>query len=259
MLEVAKMAAEEAGAYLKQRFSQQLFPELESHNDVKLIEDKESEKRIIEVIHRHYPEHSIHSEEIGTVIRGDDYVWIIDPLDGTNNFFVGHPYFSISMALEHQGELLLGLVYNPVTGQLFWAEKGKGAYLNGKKLSVSKKIAMNKATGSYVRGRDTLTKEQELEKTYDLTLQTKRVMRNYSPALDFCLLAHGWIDFIVMDKTNIMDVAAGILIAKEAGAVLSDWYEQPYQYEAYDPQRNVSMIVSGGPLQKELCFLVNKY
>ncbi|PCN43389.1 inositol monophosphatase [Brevibacillus laterosporus] len=259
MLEIAKEAALTAGAYLKQRFSQQLFPELESHNDVKLVEDRESESRIIEVIHRHFPDHSIYSEEIGTISRGDEYLWVIDPMDGTNNFFVGHPYFSVSIALEHRGELIVGVVYNPIANQLFWAEKGKGAYLNGTPMHVSNKNVLARATGSYVRGREALTKEQEIETTRDLFLHTKRLMRNYSPALDFCLLANGWLDYIVMEKTNMMDVAAGVLIAQEAGAKMTGWCAEAFTYEAYHPELLVSMIVSGGALQDELCKMMRDY
>lgn len=256
MIEMAKQAAREAGAYLKERFSQQLIPDLESHNDVKLPEDKESERRIIEVLHRHFPTHTIYSEEIGTVQREGEYHWIIDPLDGTNNYFIGYPYFSVSIALQHAGDIVLGVVYNPISEQLFWAEKGKGAYLNGQRLSVNKRTELRKAVGTYIRGRDSVTKEQELEYTRPFALQTKRVMRNIAPALDWCMLAHGWIDYIVMQRSGIMDVAAGILIAREAGATITDWEENPYRDQPFDEEHLPSLIASNGPLHRQICSLL---
>ncbi|WP_139491415.1 inositol monophosphatase family protein [Brevibacillus dissolubilis] len=252
MLEIAKQAAREAGAYLKERFTEQLFPDLESHNDVKLPEDKESERRVIEVLHKHFPTHTIFSEEVGTVKRDDEYLWIVDPLDGTNNYFIGYPYFSVSIALQHKDEIVLGVVYNPVAEQMFWAEKGKGAYLNGKKLSVNTRSELEKAVGTYVRGRNSVSKEQELAFTRPFMLQTKRLMRNIGPALDFCLLAHGWIDYIVMQQSGVMDVAAGILIAQEAGATVTDWEGNPYQHQSFVEGENTSIIVSNGVLHQAI-------
>ncbi|MFY0542628.1 inositol monophosphatase family protein [Brevibacillus sp. H7] len=258
MIEIAKEAALAAGAYLKERFAEQLIPDLELHNDVKLPEDKESERRIIEVLHRHFPAHTIYSEEIGVVRRDEEYVWIVDPLDGTNNYFIGHPYFSISIALQHKGDLALGVVYNPVAGQLFWAEKGKGAFLNGKRLNVNTRLDLNKAVGTYIRGRDTVTKEEELDFTRPFVLHTKRLMRNIAPALDWCLLANGWIDYIVMQRSGIMDVAAGILIAQEAGAKVTDWQGVPYRHEPFQDEHQPSIMASNGHLHEEIRRLISQ-
>ncbi|MGC5328679.1 inositol monophosphatase family protein [Brevibacillus sp. SYSU BS000544] len=258
MIQIAKEAAYQAGQYLKERFTEQLFPDLESHNDVKLPEDKESERIIIDVIHQYYPTHTVHSEEIGVVERGEEYVWVVDPLDGTNNYFIGYPYFSVSIALEYKGETILGVVYNPVSEQMFWAEKGKGAFLNAKKLNVSKRDDLSRAVGTYVRGRDSVTKEEELAFTKPLFMQTKRVMRNIAPALDFCLLAHGWIDYVVMQKSGIMDVAAGILIAQEAGAKVTDWENKEYQDMAFNPADLPSLVVTNGVIHERILNLIQK-
>lgn len=252
MIEIAKEAARQAGAFLQERFLETLIPDEELHNDVKLPEDKESERRIIEVLHGHFPDHTIFSEEIGYVERGDEYLWIIDPLDGTNNYFVGYPYFSVSIALQYKGEVVLGVVYNPVAGQMFWAEKGKGAYLNGKRMKVNGRTDLSKAVGTYVRGRHSVTKEEELAFTRPFMLQTKRLMRNVGPALDWCLLANGWLDYIVMQKSGIMDVAAGILIAQEAGAAVTDWSGAAYSHEAFETDRLASLVASNGPLHEQI-------
>jgi myo-inositol-1(or 4)-monophosphatase len=258
MMDIAKEAALAAGAFLKERFAGQLIPDLELHNDVKLPEDKESERRIIEVLHRHFPGHTIYSEEIGVVQRDDEFVWIVDPLDGTNNYFIGHPYFSVSIALQHAGELVLGVVYNPVAGQMFWAEKGKGAYLNGERMAVNKRMDLSRAVGTYIRGRDSVTKEEELDFTRPFVLQTKRLMRNIGPALDWCLLANGWIDYIVMQRSGIMDVAAGILIAQEAGASVTDWQGNPYRHEPFRDDHLPSLLASNGTLHEEIRKLITK-
>ncbi len=256
MIEIAKQAAAEAGRYLRERFTEQLFPDLELHNDVKLPEDKESERRIIDILHRHYPSHTIFSEEVGTVARDDEYVWIVDPLDGTNNYFIGHPYFSVSIALQHRGEVILGVVYNPVSEQLFWAEKGKGAFLNGKKMQVNSRQDQTKAIGTYIRGRDSVTRVQELAFTEPFVLQTKRLMRTIAPALDWCLLAHGWIDYVIMQRSGILDVAAGILIAQEAGATVTDWHNVPYRSEPFDADYEPSLLATNGPLHETIRALI---
>ncbi|GED69145.1 inositol monophosphatase [Brevibacillus reuszeri] len=258
MLEIAKEAASVAGAFLKERFLEQLVPDEELHNDVKLPEDKESERRIIEIIHGHFPTHTIFSEEVGMVSRDEEYLWIVDPLDGTNNYFIGYPYFSVSIALQHRGELVLGVVYNPVAGQMFWAEKGKGAYLNGKRISVNKRTDKARAVGTYIRGRNSITKEQELTFTNPFVMETKRVLRNVGPALDWCLLANGWIEYIVMQRSGIMDVAAGIVIAEEAGATITDWQGVPYQHEAFESEHMRSLVASNGLLHETIRVMIHE-
>jgi len=258
LLEIAKKAASVAGEFLKERFLEQLIPDEELHNDVKLPEDKESERRIIEVLHRHFPTHTIFSEEVGMVSRDEEYLWIVDPLDGTNNYFIGYPYFSVSIALQHRGELVLGVVYNPVAGQMFWAEKGKGAYLNGKRISVNKRTDKTRAVGTYIRGRNNITKEQELAFTKPFVMETKRVLRNVGPALDWCLLANGWIEYIVMQRSGIMDVAAGIVIAQEAGATITDWQGVPYQHEAFESEHMRSLVASNGHLHETIRGMIHE-
>lgn len=252
LLEAAKEAAKSAGDFLKARFLEQLVPDEELHNDVKLPEDKESEGRIIEVLHRHFPAHTIYSEEIGLVERESEYLWIVDPLDGTNNYFIGFPYFSISIALQVQNELVLGVVYNPVAGQMFWAEKGKGAYLNGKRIAVSQRTDRTRAVGTYIRGRHSITKEEELAFTKPFVMETKRLLRNVAPALDWCLLANGWLDYVVMQRSGIMDVAAGIVIAREAGATITDWQGEPYQHKTFRVEDLASLVASNGLLHETI-------
>ncbi|MGN7469786.1 inositol monophosphatase family protein [Brevibacillus sp. SAFN-007a] len=256
MLEVAKEAATVAGEFLKERFLEQLTPDEELPNDVKLPEDKGSEQRIIEVLHRHFPTHTIFSEEVGLVSRDQEYVWIVDPLDGTNNYFIGHPYFSISIALQHKCELVLGVVYNPVAGQMFWAEKGQGAFLNGKRMAINNRTDLTCAVGTYIRGRNTVTKPEELAFTEPFVLNTKRLLRNVAPALDWCLLANGWLDYIVMQRSGIMDVAAGIVIASEAGATITDWQGKPYQHEPFAQEQAPSLLATNGHLHEAIRGLI---
>ncbi|UYZ14576.1 inositol monophosphatase [Brevibacillus sp. WF146] len=256
MLDIAKEAARQAGAFLQERFLERLVPDEELHNDVKLPEDKESERRIIEVLRRHVPAHAIYSEEIGMVEGDEEYLWIVDPLDGTNNYFIGFPYFAVSIALQHRGEIVLGVVYNPVAGQMFWAEKGNGAFLNGRRLAVNERDDLTRAVGTYIRGRDTVTKEEEWVFTRPFAMNTKRLMRNLAPALDWCLLANGWLDYIVMQRSGIMDVAAGILIAQEAGAAVTDWEGNPYRHGSFRADRFPSLVASNGRLHERICRLI---
>ena len=125
-LEIAIQSAKEAGAYLLDHFHENHSPFYKSEFDVGLFVDKESEEIILKRIRNAFPSHNIYSEEIGAIKNDSDLTWYIDPLDGTNNYFVGIPYFGVSIALVKNGEAIVGVVYNPITNQLFTTIKGMG-------------------------------------------------------------------------------------------------------------------------------------
>lgn len=177
-----------------------------------------SEKIILEKIRELFPEHSILSEEKGHEDYASDYTWIIDPLDGTANYVHGYPFFAVSIALEYQGELILGVIYVPRLDEMFYAVKGEGAYLNGNKISVSQANSLEQAllvTGfPYDKKED---KEHNLKLFNQLVLAAMGMRRSGSAALDLCSIACGRLDGYWEMKLNIWDVAAGALIVKEAG------------------------------------------
>ncbi len=224
-LNVAKLAAHSAGKYLSDNFGEKHTAKFKSPSDIGLAVDIGSEEIILNIIKEKYPEHNFYSEEIGELKNNSKFTWYIDPLDGTNNYFAGIPYFSVSIALMCENEIILGVVYNPIANQLFEAVKDEGAYLNKKELQPSENFEMNKSVCSFIQGHN-VPSSQELD-TVKINLQNnfRRIISTWSPALDWALLAFGGIDALVSFDSELEDMYAGLLIAQEAGIVVSNFGE----------------------------------
>lgn len=196
--------------------------------------DTASEKAIFEVIRKHYPTHFILSEESGEMHQESEYKWIIDPIDGTVNFAQGIPVCCVSIAVEKNGEIIMGAVFNPFMNELYFAEKGKGATLNGESIKVTQKADLNKAciaTGfpyNYVESEnDPLTSIGKFIKS------GISVRRLGSAALDLCWVAAGRLDAYYEHKIHSWDGAAGYIIVKEAGGKVTDFANN--EYSVYQP------------------------
>ena len=188
--------------------------------DVVTVADKASEKWIVSEINTLFPEHDSLSEEGGNMIAGSkDYKWIIDPLDGTTNFSQGLPIFSVSIAIEYKGETIVGVVYAPYLNELFYAIKGKGSYKNGQKLVCSNKTRLEEsvvATGiPYDKQENPDNNIKELSR---VAPKVRGLRRLGSAAIDLCYVGAGYFDAYWELNLHKWDVAAGALIAKEAGA-----------------------------------------
>ena len=171
--------------------------------------DKKAEKIIIAELEKAKKKFSILSEEIGSKLKNDkDNVWIVDPIDGTSNFLHGIPHFAISIALKSDNEIVSGVIYDPIKDEMFYAEKNNGSYLNNKSIRVSKRKNLNEALFA-TGGNENLNK----------SLTTRR---SGSAALDMAYVAAGRFDGYFQKNLNLWDVAAGIIIAKEAGAYVND-------------------------------------
>jgi len=217
-------AAHAGGQVLRKYFGKALNPiEKSTLWDFQTEADIESEKAILEILKTKFPKYNIDSEEKGKFNNGSDYTLIIDPLDGTNNFVMEIPNFSVSIALMHKKEAVAGVIYQPIIDQTYFAEKEKGAYLNGKKIKVSNIMNPNRATIAYNCGYK--TKRSFIAKSLsNLTNgKHKRITVNWSPAYDYCLLASGKIESVITCQTELCDYAAGKLIAQEAGAKIIDF------------------------------------
>jgi myo-inositol-1(or 4)-monophosphatase len=186
--------------------------------------DHLSEDAIIKIIRKNFPEHNILTEESKGYNKESDYKWIIDPLDGTTNYAHGFPVYCVSIALEIEGEIILGVVYNPVLEELFVAEKNKGAFLNGKRIYVSKTKELSRsllATGFPYDIRE--SKINNLDHFTNFALRAQAIRRAGSAALDLCYLAKGIFDGFWELKLSPWDTAAGILMVKEAGGKVTDF------------------------------------
>ncbi|RYE25590.1 MAG: inositol monophosphatase [Sphingobacteriales bacterium] len=213
--------------------------------------DKHSETKIIDIIKKHFPEHSIISEEVGELMQDSDYQWIIDPIDGTVNFAHGIPLCCVSIGLRYKDELLLGTVYNPMMNELFFAEKGKGATLNDKPISVSKKTDFKKAclvTGFPYKWPKKY--EHPIKVFERFIMEGLPVRRLGSAAIDLCWVACGRFDGFWEYNLNSWDVAAGYLIVQEAGGIITNFDGQPYS--VFDKET----LATNGLIHEEMLNLI---
>jgi myo-inositol-1(or 4)-monophosphatase len=213
--------AREAGALLMQYFHQGLKIEYKGDADLVTAADRASETLIRERVSKQFPSHDVMGEEQGLKDRGSEYRWYVDPLDGTTNFAHGYPVFAVSMALEHRSRdtetRIAGVVYDPTRDELFTAEKGKGAQLDGKPIHVSKMAQLKEclvATGFPSHKRH---KNPNIFFYHQITLKTHGVRRAGSAALDLCNVACGRFDGFWEFNLNPWDTAAGALLIEEAG------------------------------------------
>ncbi len=224
MTHIAARAAREAGRLLLRYFNrmENIPVEEKQANDFVTEVDRASEKIIIGAIRKAYPDHAILAEESGDH-AGNDYQWIIDPLDGTTNYLHGFPQFSISIALQHRGELIAAVVHDPLRDETFTAHKGGGAYLNEHRIRVSKRKDLHGALlGTGIPYRDQRFVDAYFGMMKALIRDAAGVRRPGSAALDFAWLAAGRIDGFWELGLARWDFAAGALLVQEAGGVVSD-------------------------------------
>ena len=223
ILPVAREAALKAGGILRENLHG--IREITFKGDINLVTemDMRSERAVVETLLASFPDHNIIAEEETMIRNGSGFTWIIDPLDGTTNYAHGYPCFSVSIALEQEDEVILGVVYDPMRDELFSAQKGKGAFLNGKPIRVSGIDTLIKsllATGfPYDRK---VSDKNNLDYFHDLLMASQEVRRDGSAALDLCSVACGRFDGFWELKLKPWDVAAGSLIVREAGGMVSD-------------------------------------
>ncbi len=209
--------------------------------------DKAVEDKVIEIIHSEYPDHDILAEESHESQRSSPYRWIIDPLDGTTNFAHNVPHFALSIALEYNDELILGLVYQPISGELFHAEKGKGAFLDDEPIKVSTVPDLPQsllATGfPYDRHQYADLYISELKLFME---KAQGIRRAGVASLDLCYVACGRYDGFWERKLNPWDVAASLVILSEAGGQSSQFDGKTYSL------KDQTMIASNSLIHKEM-------
>ncbi len=216
-LNVAIKAAQEAGRILEKYFETEILKDLKEDKSIVTLADKESEEVIKKIIFDAFPDHSILGEETGMNGKESEYVWHVDPVDGTRNFANGIPLFAVSIALVCRDEVIVGVVYNPATRSLFCAEKGNGAYLNGKKISVSKDSA-DHGIVTVSPGNRGESKKLLHELYYNIPHIVRSVRNLGCTAIELAYLARGGTEGYIQLGLNTYDFAAGTLIAQEAGA-----------------------------------------
>jgi myo-inositol-1(or 4)-monophosphatase len=224
MLTIAVRAAREAGRIITRNFNRidRLTVSDKGNNDFVSEVDRNAEAVIINLLREKYPNHAILAEESGSQ-GADDYLWIIDPLDGTTNFLHGFPQFAVSIALKIKGRLEVGVVYNPVNEEMYTACRGEGALLNDKKIRVSSRKGLNGALlGTGIPYRDFRFTENYMGMLKALIKDSAGVRRPGSAALDFAYVAAGRMDGFWELGLREWDFAAGALLVREAGGLVTD-------------------------------------
>jgi myo-inositol-1(or 4)-monophosphatase len=221
-LETATQIAREAGALLSGFFARRVRAESKGEFDIVTEADRASEAFIVEQLKKHFPAHAIVAEEGGGQQGHSEFRWYVDPLDGTTNFAHGFPIYNVTLALERAGELVAGVIFDPVHDELFQAERGGGAFLNGSRIHVSKAPALAGAllaTGFPTRKRH---RNVNVHFFYQLSMLTHGIRRAGSAAIDLAWVACGRLEGFWEFGLNPWDMAAGVLIVSEAGGQVSD-------------------------------------
>jgi myo-inositol-1(or 4)-monophosphatase len=241
---VPRMAeiAREAGTLLMEFFHRRVKIEYKGDADLVTEADRSSEKLILQRVRAYWPDHEVIGEEGARIETGSDYRWYVDPLDGTTNFAHGFPVFCVSLGLTFRGKRNAAVLYDPTRDELFAAELGKGAYLNGQKIEVSKttKLAQSLvATGFPSHKRH---KSPNIYFYHQLTLRTHGVRRAGSAALDLACVACGRFDGFWEFNLNAWDTTAGILIVEEAGGKVTGFQGQPLEVTDRDVMASNGLI-----------------
>lgn len=245
--EFATSVAKEAGELLKERFNHTHTISFKGRINIVTEADMMSEEMLMAGIRERFPGHDIISEETKGVLTGSQYRWIIDPLDGTTNYAHGFPVFSVSIALEREGSIILGVIYNPMLDELFVAEREMGAFLNEKKISVSDTGELSKsllATGFPYDIRE--NPDNNMNYFTEMAMKARAVRRAGSAALDMAYIAAGRFDGFWELKLQPWDTAAGWLIVEEAGGSVTDISGETYRLDS------PSILATNGKIHRSM-------
>lgn len=234
--QVAIRAVKQAGDLVKERFDRyESLQRKGSFGDVVTEVDVLAEKLILSHISEAFPHHEIRSEEAGQHGEPSDWLWLVDPLDGTNNFAVGLPVFTVSISVMYQREPVLGVVFEPMTGRLFVSGLHEGSHCNGSAMQVRSSPNFRKGTIGWIQGHQVQHERRAVALRQHLDLQCKRVMRLWAPTLQWCLLAKGDINGIVLYNSEGEDLYSGLLMVKEAGGSVTGFDGNPFHGMAKEP------------------------
>jgi myo-inositol-1(or 4)-monophosphatase len=214
---VARYVALEAGKILKSRFGSPNAVHVKGKRNIVTEADLLSEKKVIGILKAEFPQHGILSEEAGEGGGGSEYSWIIDPLDGTNNYYFGLPIFCVNIALARQGEVVMGLTYDPMRHEMFHGIKGKGAYLNGKKVRVSTVESLDKAAIGVDLGYQAEKSIELLDIAAGLWPKIHCLRLIGSSSLAVAYVAAGRLSLYFHKHLYPWDIASGLLLVREAG------------------------------------------
>ena len=221
---VATKAVIDAGNIAKDRFGNVTsMEEKDDFGDIITEVDHLAEAVILNSLTSAFPDHKIHSEEAGDNGLQSEWLWQVDPLDGTNNFAIGLPVFTASITLLHKHEPVLGVIYEPMVDRLFISSVNGGSFCNDTALKVMKRDHPKKFTIAWIQGHKVQNDEKAVILRQYIDVNCKRMMRLWAPTLQWCMLAKGDIDGIILYNSEGDDLYSGILMVKEAGGIVIDF------------------------------------
>jgi len=251
---LAITAAQKAGAFLRREFQRgHVAWRLKHRHEIVTGADTAAEKIILALLRKHTPGFEILSEEAGLNKKKSDYLWVVDPLDGTTNFEVHNPLFSVSIALYYRGEPKLGVVYAPYLDDLFVAEKGKGAYLNSQRIRVSKTKELKRSFLTYCYGQEHKHMRRAVELYRYFKMKSVDMRQLGSAAIELAWVAAGRTESIIIPGTKPWDAAAGVLLVTEAGGQVTDFKNKPWKFVDAKTGRislNVDLLATNGRIHK---------
>lgn len=253
----ATVMAEKAGERLVKSFRKEKPSERGTVKEVKLVYDTIADRIIRESIENRFPGHSYVTEETGMVEKNSDYLWIVDPLDGTSNFADQNPLFSVSIALWKEGEPLIGIIEAPMMQERFIAVRNAGAYhhdfLRNKvsRANVSNVRKSGNSYGVYCEG-GVKNKRSSLELLNKYYMQVRDVRKLGSAALELAFVGMGRSESYMTTKISLWDIAAGVLFVKEAGGEILHFDGSPYEWNEFKPKKKFDLLATNGRLQINL-------
>ncbi|MGO9138820.1 MAG: inositol monophosphatase family protein [Syntrophales bacterium] len=247
------VVARKAGTFLRERLNDKHVINYKGEINIVTEEDRLSEAMIISRIRERYPDYDILAEESTGMVRRSKYRWIIDPLDGTTNYAHGYPVFCVSIAFEKDGEIHAGVIYNPMLDEMFVAEKGKGAFLNGRRISVSNTADLSRsllATGFPYDIR--YDRNNNINYFNGMVKSAQAIRRAGSAALDMAYIAAGRFDGFWELKLMPWDTAAGWLLICESGGTVTDLFGDAFHLEA------PHILATNGKIHPDMVELLKK-
>lgn len=250
-MKIAKQAARKAGKILMDMYGS-VDVSYKPDGTIVTEADRRSERTIKELIEREFPDYSILGEEFGFDRKDSEYMWVIDPLDGTTNYMIKNPFFNVSIGLFRGEDVILGVVYYPFQDEMFYAKKGKGAYLNGKRIKVSDEKDIKKAVLTFCHKSDPESVEMMARIFREFKMINPKVRQIGAAALEMSYVACGRIESFLMINLNLWDIAAGSVIVRESGGRVTDFNNREFNANS----RNV--LASNGYLHREILEIINQ-
>ncbi len=249
-LKVAIRAAKEAGTELLNYYGK-TTSRIKEDKSILTEADLKSDILIKQIINSNFPNHSVLSEESGMEDYNSDFLWVIDPLDGSTNFSVQNPFFCVSIGLLHNKHPIIGVVYSPIQDELFHAEVEKGAYLNGNLIEINRKASLDSSFIAFGNARDQQHRKNIIQIFKNIKIKNNFIRQVGAAALELCYVAAGRFGAYIMTGINSWDIVAGALIVNEAHGIITDFKGKEFNFYSTD------ILAAPSSIHKSLLEIIN--